>query len=395
MKHGGQFAISTHRFAVATSRPCFQTQSQASKGGRIVTEMTNGGRLPGIALILFTIALVILALVYGRSFLIPIIIAFLITTLIGAAADRLNKLGLPRNLATLTALAFLLAGIAAVIYVLASQVDAVSQAWPRYIERFQTLANSTLSWVGPQISGKITEALSNLDIVRQIPRLAGSVGGILATIALVMIYVGFLLAERGRISGKIQLLFEKPERARRMQRAMADISESIRRYLLIKTIMSLLTAGVSYVVLKMIGVDFAETWTLLIFLLKYIPSIGSILGVIFPALLVLVQFDTLWQFFFIAVLLSSAQLIIGNVIEPTFMGRTLNLSPFVVIASLAFWSIIWGPVGAFLSVPLTTTLVIACSHVPSFRWIAVLLSADGQISVEPYADKNERTAAAT
>jgi predicted PurR-regulated permease PerM len=180
-----------------------------------------------------------------------------------------------------------------------------------------------------------------------------------------------------------------------MQRAMADISESIRRYLLIKTIMSLLTAGVSYDVLNMIGVDFAETWTLLIFLLNYIPSIGSILGVIFPALLVLLQFDTLWQFFIIAVLLSSAQLIIGNVIEPTFMGRTLNLSPFVVIASLAFWSIIWGPVGAFLSVPLTTTLVIACSHVPSFRWIAVLLSADGQISVAPDADKNGWTAPAT
>jgi predicted PurR-regulated permease PerM len=145
----------------------------------------------------------------------------------------------------------------------------------------------------------------------------------------------------------------------------------------------------------MIGVDFAETWTLLIFLLNYIPSIGSILGVIFTAMLVLLQFDTLWQFFIIAVLLSSAQLIIGNVNEPTFMGRTLNLSPFVVIASLAFWSTLWGPVGAFLSVPLTTTLVIACSHVPSFRWIAVLLSADGQISVAPDADKNGWTAPAT
>ena len=81
----------------------------------------------------------------------------------------------------------------------------------------------------------------------------------------------------------------------------------------------------------------------------------------------------------IAILLSAAQFIIGNVLEPAIMGRTLNLSPFVVMVSLAFWGMIWGLVGAFLSVPLTAAIAIACSKVESWRWFAVLLSEDGRI----------------
>jgi predicted PurR-regulated permease PerM len=349
----------------------------------------NGGRLSGVASVLLTIAIVILGLVYGRDFLVPIVIALLISTLIGASADRLERLGLPGFAATFAAVLIVLVVIAAVFNVLAGQVDAVNQAWPRYVERFNALTNSALSWLGPTISAKITDALNTLDLMRQVPGLLGSAGGFLANLALVAIYVGFMLAERGRLAAKIENLFVNPRRSARMQRAASDISASIRRYIWIKTIMSLLTAAVSYVVLKALGVDFAETWTLLIFLLNYIPSIGSVLGVVFPALLALLQFDTIWQFFFIAILLAGTHLIIGNIIEPTFMGRTLNLSPFVVIASLAFWGMIWGIVGAFLSVPLTTALVIACSHVPTFRWIAVLLSADGRLAVEQSAPAGE------
>jgi AI-2 transport protein TqsA len=278
----------------------------------------------------------------------------------------------------MSAVLILLVGIAVVFNVLAGQADAVTQAWPRYIERLNIMGDQLLRWAGPQAASKVAEAVSNLDVIRQIPGLVGSAGGFVVTVVLVTIYVGFLLAERGQLSGKIGLLFSNTEHAGEMQSAVTGIGESIRRYLWIKTIMSLLTSGVSYGVLRTVGVDFAETWALIIFLLNYIPSIGAIIGVVFPALLALVQFETLWQFFIISALLAAAQLIIGNIIEPSLMGRTLNLSPFVVIASLAFWAMIWGIVGAFLSVPLTTALIIVCSHMPSLRWVAVLLSADSR-----------------
>jgi AI-2 transport protein TqsA len=349
-------------------------------------DQTNGaGRRVGVAAVLLTIALIILGLVYGRSFLVPLVIAFLISLLIGAGADRLRRLGLPWPLPIAGSVLAMLVGIAAVVNVVASQVDDVAAAWPRYVQRFQVLSDSALSWLGPGISAQITEAFSNLDLMARLPGIVGSAGGFVATVLLVIIYVGFLLAERGSLEAKIDHLFYSPERAAHMKRVAADVADSIRRYVWIKTIMALFTSGASYAVLRGIGVDFAETWALLIFLLNYIPSIGAIIGVLFPALITVLQFDTAWQFFVVAAGLASAQIIIGNVIEPTYMGRTLNLSPFIVIASLAFWGMLWGIVGAFLSVPLTTALVIACAHVPAFRWIAVLLSADGLEPLEEEA----------
>ena len=147
--------------------------------------------------------------------------------------------------------------------------------------------------------------------------------------------------------------------------------------------MSVVTGILSYTVLKMLGVDFAETWALLIFLLNYIPTVGSILGVVFPAVLALVQFDTLGPFLVIAVLLSAAQFAIGNVIEPIFMGKVLNLSSVVVIIALSLWGSVWGIVGMFMSVPITVVLMIMCAHIPNLKWIAVLLSEDGKLAEAP------------
>jgi predicted PurR-regulated permease PerM len=345
----------------------------------------------GVASIVLTAATIIVGLVFGQPFLVPVVIALLIATLIGAGADRLQTLGVPGPLATIGAVVIVIIGIAAVFDVLASQTDAVIEAWPRYLQRLETLSNQALAWVGPGISGKINQALNSVDLAQLVPGLIGSAGGFLASVALVAIYIAFLLAERGRLPGKIDRMFSSSERTAKLRRIITDIAESIRRYIWIKTIMSLLTAGISYAVLKLLKVDFAETWVLIIFLLNYIPSIGSVLGVLFPALLALLQFDTTWQFLIIAIVLSSTQIVIGNVVEPHFMGRTLNLSPFVVIASLAFWSMIWGVVGAFLSVPMTTALVIACSHIPSCRWIAVLLSDEGLIGGD--LDRPEKSSA--
>ncbi|MEO0809204.1 MAG: AI-2E family transporter, partial [Pseudomonadota bacterium] len=150
--------------------------------------------------------------------------------------------------------------------------------------------------------------------------------------------------------------------------------DGVRQYLFVKTVISLITAATSYAILRYLGLDFAETWALIIFFLNYIPSIGSALGVVFPALLALVQFDTITPFFVLAIGLTALQFSIGNILEPALMGRSLNLSPFVIIVSLAFWSTIWGVAGAFLAVPITAVIVILCREIKGCEWVAVLLS---------------------
>ncbi|MGI9424213.1 MAG: AI-2E family transporter [Hyphomicrobiaceae bacterium] len=351
----------------------------------------NANSITGVVSSLLLIAIAIVGLVYGKNFLIPIVIALLIANLIGAGADRLMGLGLSGPVAMFCAIFIVLLGIFSVFKVLAHQVDGLGEAWPRYVSRLEVVADWASRWAGAEVSKRIGETLRSLDLTRSIPSFIGSAAAFLSSVGLVAIYVGFLLAERGKLTGRIALLFTATEEAARVQGALAAISAGVHSYLWIKTITSLLTGAVSYAVLKALGVDFSETWALLIFLLNYIPNIGSILGVVFPALLALVQFETIWQFLVIAVLLAAGQFVIGNVIEPRYMGRTLNLSPFVVMVALAFWATIWGIAGAFLSIPLTAALVITCGHIPSLRWIAVLLSEDGRISVTSPGETSRAT----
>ena len=323
------------------------------------------------------IAIIVTALALGGSFLIPIVIAFFATILISAAAERLVRTGLGPVSAMIVALGVIVLVVALVVYSVLGQVDAMAAAWPRYVEQFQSLFSRIMERLDGGLAVKINEAISSFSILKTVPTLMGSAGGFLATFSLVAIYVGFMLAERSSVDTKVEKVLGNHQDVERAREALRGIVSGIRDYIWIKSLMSILTGGVSYAVLLALGVDFAETWALIIFLLNYIPNIGSILGVIFPAILALIQFDTLWQFLVIAVCLSSAQFLIGNVLEPRVMGRTLNLSSFVVIASLAFWAMLWGVVGAFLSVPLTASIAIVCSHIPSWRWLAVLLSKDG------------------
>ena len=150
-------------------------------------------------------------------------------------------------------------------------------------------------------------------------------------------------------------------------------------YLTIKTLASFGTAMISYFVLQIIGVDFAAFWALLIFLLNYIPTVGSIIAVVFPFLFAFIQFDTVYPAFIVGILLVGIQFVMGNVVEPKMQGQSLNLSPLVIVLSLVFWGKIWGIAGAFLCVPIMVIINIILSRFPTTRPIAILLSANGKI----------------
>ena len=135
----------------------------------------------------------------------------------------------------------------------------------------------------------------------------------------------------------------------------------------------------SYIVLSIIGVDFAIFWAYLIFLLNFIPTIGSLIATIFPVLLAFAQFGTWIQPSLVLILVSSIQVLVGNILEPRLMGNSLNVSPLVVLVSLAFWGWLWGVVGMIISVPITIMLIIVCSQFDNLRWIAIVLSRKGDL----------------
>ncbi len=132
--------------------------------------------------------------------------------------------------------------------------------------------------------------------------------------------------------------------------------------------------------MKIVGLDFAEFWALLIFFLNYIPNIGAIVATAFPSLLALIQFQNWLPFIIITSALTTIQFIVGNLIEPRYLGKSLNLSPLVMLIALAVWGAIWGVIGMFLAVPITVMMIIIFAHFEKTRGLAILLSQDGLIN---------------
>jgi len=168
------------------------------------------------------------------------------------------------------------------------------------------------------------------------------------------------------------------------------IDRDIHTYLGVKTVVSLASAVLAYILMRLVGLDFAEFWALLVFILHFIPTIGVIAATICPTLLAAVQFNSLGPCLVVGIGITAIAQLMGNIVEPNVMGETLNLSPLTVIISLILWGTVWGVLGAFLCVPLTVIFVIVMSNFKSTRWISILLSKTGKLHPgDPSAEANQ------
>ena len=336
---------------------------------------------------LICLIIIIALLVVGRPLLVPLSIAFLVWVLLDAIRVAMirfaaGKFPLPRSLATIGAIALVVVANYLVVSIVAGQIDAVRAAIPMYQENFAAITGQFVATIGIDELPSVQSMLQQLDFAAVLTWIGDSVSGLFADIILIAVYVGFLLGEENILPAKLKLLQRDQERGDQIVNVVNSISVSVQRYIGMKTLVSALTALISYGVLKIVGVDFAEIWALLIFFLNFIPNIGSILGVAFPALLTLVQFDTFGPFFIVAVGLGAVQFVIGNIIEPAYMGKSLNLSSLMILISLTFWGFVWGLPGMFLSVPIMVVVAIVCAHVEGLRWLSIVLSGTEQQIVD-------------
>ncbi len=342
----------------------------ASRG---LTNTTN-------VLLIILISLVLLYI--GQDFLIPLVLAVMTWSLLDTLADHIEKIRLgtfklPRKLALLLSIVALSSLLLLVYQILASQSQALEAAAPVYEENFNGILNDLVTWAGIEELPSSDQFLENVNLGSLLSWLGGSVGSLLSSLFLVLIYTAFLFTEKPAMAKKLDALASNPDEASNMRDIFTQITTQVQSYIWMKTLVSLATGLLSYLILIWVGVDFAAVWALLIFMLNYIPNVGSILGVMLPALLTLVQFDTLTPFILIAVGLGAVQFTIGNIIEPSLMGKSLNLSSLMIILSLTFWGLLWGIPGMFLSVPIMVIITIVCAKFDSLRGIAVILSADG------------------
>jgi AI-2 transport protein TqsA len=266
-----------------------------------------------------------------------------------------------------------------VVELIRDNVVQVSLAAPGYEASLRDLLNTMYDLVGLKTAPSFAQIIEQISVGSVVTSVAGTLGGVAGSAGIVIVYVIFLLLEQSIFVRKLHALLADPGRAERLRRLLTRISRQIEGYLWVKTLSSLLTGTVSFTIMWAVGVDFAGFWALVIFLLNFIPIIGALLGVTFPSLLALVQFEALGPFLVTGLALASTQFVVGNLIEPRLMGRKLHLSPLVIILSLAFWGGLWGVVGMILCIPIMVIVMIICGHFGPTRPIAVLLSSDGEI----------------
>jgi len=191
------------------------------------------------------------------------------------------------------------------------------------------------------------------------------------------VYAAFIIASRRSFERKMVSLFRTRDERQEAVAAFQRIRNGVEQYLWVQTMTGLIIAVASYFAMLAIGLNDAAFWAFLIFLVAYIPVIGGLLAMFAPPLFALLQFDGLLPAIVLLGVLFAIGTVVGNVIYPRMQGRSLNMDPVVVLLALAFWGAIWGLAGAFLSTPLTVMAMVVLAQFEGTRWIAVLLSADG------------------
>ena len=145
-----------------------------------------------------------------------------------------------------------------------------------------------------------------------------------------------------------------------------------------QTITGIILTSAAVIVMLAVGLNNVLFWTVLFFLLTFIPNIGITIGSILPSLFALVQFPTYWQAIAIFAVTQITATVVGNLIYPRMQAQTQNIDPVVTLLALAFWTVLWGIPGAFLAVPLTLMAMMVFAQFDDTRWVAALLSNDGK-----------------
>ncbi|MFC1883191.1 AI-2E family transporter [Thermodesulfobacteriota bacterium] len=309
----------------------------------------------------------------SQSILVPFLLSIFIAIISTPLMFWLRRKGLPLGISLVFVIAIVL-GIGLLIGVLVgTSLNDFSQSFPLYQQKLQEKTSIILNLLekfGITFSDKILlEYVDPGAAMRLASVMLTGLGNVLSNAFLILLTVIFILLEAATFPGKLNAAFGRSEKT---TAKFDDFLSKINRYMVIKTWMSLMTGVLVAVFLAILRVDYAVLWGLLAFMFNYVPNIGSIIAAVPAILLAFIQAGAS------TALLTAAgyvvfNVVIGNVIEPRFMGRGLGLSTLVVFLSLVFWGWVLGPVGMVLSIPLTMTLKIALESAEETKWAGILL----------------------
>lgn len=346
-------------------------------------------RTTATAQIITGIAAGVALLHFLASIIIPFVIAFVLAVLVNALVRFIQTRwpGAPAWAVSLLAGVVVIFTASAGIFIMAQGVAQIVSQGPALVARLDGISLATGRSLHLHEPLRLTSIIGKVSVADVAGFLLSGMQGIISGLLLMVVYFGFMLAGRKRIAAKIARAAGSSSRANMINSTAGRIEGDIETYVFVQTITGLILTAAATAVMLVVGLNNVLFWTVIFFLLTFIPNIGVTVGSIAPSLFALIQFSTVWQAITIFVVIQVVATVVGNLIYPRLQAHTQNIDPVATLLSLAFWSWLWGLPGAFLAVPMSLMSMMVFSQFESTRWVAALLSNDGNPVFKKPGDK--------
>lgn len=330
---------------------------------------------------LLTLGFFVYVLYIGSSIIIPFVVAVLLSFMILSISNFYNKKWLHKTLSFIIAIFTIGLVFYGIWKVINSNIEWIIVAAPEYQEKLVTLFDTYTQKYEVDATLLRDQVVAKINFTSLLSWAASAVTIIVKNTGIILFFTIFILLESKSFKSKLALItgWEKST----FFNVFGQIQDDMKSYFMIKTVTSIAVGVLSAIIMFFFGLDFLIFWAFIIFLLNYIPNVGSIIAVSFPVLFSLVQFESMYITTVFLLCMIGIQVFIGNLVEPRLMWNKLNLSPLVILVSLIFWGTLWGPVGMLLSVPIMVMINITLAHIEVTRPIAVLLSEKWIIKFTP------------
>ncbi len=327
-------------------------------------------------LAIIAVILIGFTLKQAQDVIIIVLLSFLLAYIMDPVVTFLKRIGTPLLLAVTIAALLFLGIFVALGGVLYNNILEFAASFPKYQQKLINLFIDISQRLNTYTNGKfkfnLLEDFKALPVASFAFILARSIVNYVVQFGVIFRFSVLLVYGKHNFQQKLMKIFSN-KRERRIPIVFGRIDREVRKYIALKTAISLGTGILAWIILYVFKIQYALILGFLTFILNYIPSIGSVIATLIPFFIGLAQYGITSKPFWMLFALWIMQTIIGNIIDPKLMGNTMNLSLFVIFLSLLFWGWLWGPAGVLLAVPMTTSVKIVLENIPSTSKLAKLL----------------------
>ncbi len=339
-------------------------------------KLTEQSRAVKFLVVAASFVIIVAGMQAAGSIIVPFLLAVFITIVVSPPYFWLQEKGVPKVLAMLIVIFSFIFIISIIGLLIGTSINDFTSKLPLYETKLTSQIQGIITWLTQngilEKNINLSEMFNPSSVFEIVANAFNEVSALFANGFLIILMIIFMLLELSSIPLKLKKMFTDPEST---IKRVNSIFENINKYIAIKTAISIATGLLVTIFLFIVGVDYPILWGVLAFALNFIPTIGSIIALIPALLLTIVQLG-FGDAFIVLIGYLVINTIMGNILEPRWMGKGLGLSTLVVFISLIFWGWILGPVGMLLSVPLTITIKIILDSSDETRWFAVLLGPE-------------------